>query len=186
MSVEKKTTMRSDIPYAAATDETNKLVVGRGIVLQGQIGSCDYLVIEGTVQAEGFAARRVDILEAGLFAGSADLQDCVIFGRFEGSLVVRGKLTVKPTGVVAGDIEYGVLEVEPGARVEGRICSIVAPLTAAQPVTVQTVSVEEVLAAAPASPSAAADKSLFPESGSDEGGIRPDISGRGVYRRTVG
>lgn len=145
MGVEKKT-IRSDIPgshvflnanvgyVGSPTTEASRLVVGRDITLQGQINACDYLIIEGIVQAEAFNSRRMDILESGLFCGAANLQDCVIAGRFEGKLTVSGRLTVKSTGQIYGEVDYGTLEVETGARIDGRMVSIEVPAAVAAPV----------------------------------------------------
>ena len=136
MTIEKKT-IRSDIPgshvflngsigyVGSTTDDMRRLVVARDITLNGNIGSCSYLVIEGVVQADTFSARRMDILDSGLFCGTAEVQECVIAGRFEGKLSVHGRLTVKPTGQIFGEVEYGVLEVEAGAKIEGQLTSIV-------------------------------------------------------------
>jgi cytoskeletal protein CcmA (bactofilin family) len=143
MSIEKKT-IRSDIPghstmlggstsFAGSTqEEGRRLVVGREISLNGDIGCCDHLVIEGTVNAQGFSARRIDILEAGFFAGSAHVQDAVIAGRFEGKLTVSGRLSVKATGRITGEIEYGSVECEAGARIEGRM-TVMAPAVTETP-----------------------------------------------------
>ena len=145
MSIEKKT-IRSDIPghsnmlggsasYAgSAQDEGRRLVVGRDISLNGDIGCCDHLVVEGTVNAQGFTARRIDVLEAGFFAGSAHVQDAVIAGRFEGKLTVSGRLSVKSTGRLYGQIEYGSVECEAGARIEGQMVLIAPPAAAETPV----------------------------------------------------
>jgi cytoskeletal protein CcmA (bactofilin family) len=160
MTVEKKT-IRSDIPgshvflngnigYVGSTaEETSRLVVARDITLAGQIGACNYLVIEGVVQAETFAARRMDILESGLFSGAADVQECVIAGRFEGKLAVAGRLTVKPTGQVFGEITYGVLEVEAGARIEGNLVAVPVVVEAPVAPPAPQDNVEKLFPAAP-------------------------------------
>lgn len=144
MTVEKKT-IRSDIPgshvflngnvgyVGSTTSEASRLVIGRDISLQGQIASCDYLVIEGVVQADTFSARRMDILESGLFRGVADVQDCVIAGRLEGKLSVHGRLTVKSTGQIYGTVEYGTLEVETGAKIDGQMTSVLPPVAVSSP-----------------------------------------------------
>jgi cytoskeletal protein CcmA (bactofilin family) len=142
MTVEKKT-IRSDIPghqnmmngglsgYASQPEEGRRLTVGRDITLNGDIASCDHLVVEGTVHAQAFQARRTDVLECGYFAGSAEVQDAVI--------AVHGRLIVKATGRVYGEIEYGTLEAEAGSRIEGQLL-VLAPAAAevAQPVLIQT------------------------------------------------
>lgn len=148
MTVEKKT-IRSDIPghqnmmnggisgYASPQEEGRRLTVGRDITLNGDIASCDHLVVEGTVHAQSFQARRVDVLECGYFAGSAEVQDAVVAGRVEGKIKVHGRLIVKATGRVYGEIEYGTLEAEAGARIEGQLL-VLAPAAAevAQPLMV--------------------------------------------------
>lgn len=147
MSIEKKT-IRSDIPghqtmlggahaYASSNpqEEGRRLVVGRDITLNGDIASCDHLVVEGTVHAQNFSARRADVLEAGFFAGNADVQDAVIAGRFEGRIKVAGRLTVKSTGRLYGQVEYGSLEVEAGAKIEGQL-TVIAAVAAIAPVPV--------------------------------------------------
>jgi cytoskeletal protein CcmA (bactofilin family) len=144
MSVEKKT-IRSDIPghhtllngsqAASAQDEARRLVIGRDISLNGDISSCAHLVIEGTVNAQSFQGRRMDIQETGFFAGAAQLQDAVIAGRFEGKLSVSGRLTVKSTGRLYGEVDYGTIECEAGARIEGRLL-VMAPVVAEQPAPV--------------------------------------------------
>lgn len=135
MTIEKKM-LRSDIPghqaymsgnAQSASDETSRLIVAREISLIGRISACSHLIIEGTVQAEHFSAQRLDILEPGLFIGVAEVNDAVIAGCFEGQLVVTGKLIVKSSGQICGNIEYGTLEMEAGAKIEGQIAAM-APM----------------------------------------------------------
>lgn len=136
-TVEKKT-IRSDIPgshlflhgnvgYVGSTsEETRRLIVGRDISLNGEIATCDHLLIEGIVRADGFSARRLDILEPGVFVGSARVQESVIAGRFEGDLYVAGRLTLKSTAQVFGHVQYGIIEIEAGAKIEGRLQPVLA------------------------------------------------------------
>ncbi len=138
MTIEKKT-IRSDIPgshvflnastshVGSPADDMRRLVVARDITLSGNISACHTLVIEGAVEAEKFSGSRMDILGCGLFSGTAEVRDCVIAGRFEGKLIVRGRLTVKSTGRISGNVEYGALEVETGAKIEGKMIPVTQP-----------------------------------------------------------
>lgn len=136
MTIGKKP-VRNDIPgyqpQPAASGEARRLVVGRDIALNGQIARCESLMVEGVVEAAQFAAFRLEVADAGLFSGSAEVQEAVIAGRFEGALRVSGRLTVRGTGVVVGRIEYGALEVEAGACVEGQISMLPPPVVADEP-----------------------------------------------------
>lgn len=133
MTVEKKN-IRTDIPghhtylanAAPAVEEMRRMTVGRDITLCGEITDCEHLSIEGRVEARAFSARRLDVLEHGVFAGIADVQQATIAGRFDGKLTVRGKLSLKPTAVICGELVYSALEAEPGCRIEGTV----SPLTA--------------------------------------------------------
>jgi cytoskeletal protein CcmA (bactofilin family) len=102
------------------TDE-KKLTVGPEIVLSGQITSCDRLVVEGKVEASLTDSRAIEIAESGFFKGTAEIDHAVIGGRFEGTLTVRERLTIRSTGRVQGKIRYGQIEIEPGGEIAGEV-----------------------------------------------------------------
>jgi cytoskeletal protein CcmA (bactofilin family) len=108
-------------PRVAAEAEQKKLIVGRDIFLNGEIRTCDSLVVEGKVEAVLSDCRAIDIAGSGEFRGSAEIESADISGRFDGDLVVRQRLTIRATGKVLGKIRYGQLEVERGGVISGTI-----------------------------------------------------------------
>lgn len=118
-------------PPAGNVSEGKKLLVGRDIVLSGEITTCDQLVVEGRVEATLTDSRVIEIRETGYFKGTAEIDDAEIRGVFEGDLIVRSRLLIRATGKVTGQIRYGMLEVECGGQLSGDIQIIAA--TAAQP-----------------------------------------------------
>tara|TARA_R110002124_G_scaffold287365_1_gene474242 strand:- start:174202 stop:175065 length:864 start_codon:yes stop_codon:yes gene_type:complete len=102
-------------------DTGRKLVVGQGINMSGEIDSCDHLIVEGTVEAALKGAAILDIFENGTFFGTVEIQEATIAGKFEGDLVVHGRLTLRATADVSGTISYGELSVEAGAQMQGMI-----------------------------------------------------------------
>ena len=110
-------------PAATSTPQTDskKLIVGRGINLNGEIRTCDSLVVEGTVEAVLSDCRSVELAPTGQFKGSATIEVADISGRFDGELTVNGRLTVRSTGKVLGKIRYGQLEIERGGIISGTI-----------------------------------------------------------------
>lgn len=101
--------------------EQKKLIVGRDIFLNGEIRTCDSLVVEGKVEAVLSDCRAMDIAGSGEFRGSAEIETADISGRFDGDLVVRQRLTIRASGKVLGKIRYGQLEVERGGVISGTI-----------------------------------------------------------------
>jgi len=123
------------VPAATGPRPTDarRLIVGRDISLSGEIGSCDALVVEGSVEAKLPDGRIMEITETGLFKGAVEIDDADIAGRFEGTLTVRGRLTLRATGRVQGTIRYGVLAVEAGGQITGDVQVYIAPAKAAAP-----------------------------------------------------
>ncbi len=102
-------------------DNGRKLVIGQGITLSGEIESCDYLIVEGTVEAALKGASRMDITENGAFFGTVEIDEATIAGRFEGDLTVKGRLTIRATGTIIGSVAYKELAVEAGATLDGKV-----------------------------------------------------------------
>lgn len=105
-------------------DEIKKLIVGRGISLDGKISSCDRLIVDGKVQAELEDCHTVEITQNGTFKGAAEITGAEISGRYEGSLTVRENLLIRGSGRVSGTIRYGRLHIEDGGEINGDVKSL--------------------------------------------------------------
>lgn len=108
----------ADSSQTAATPAN--LHVGRGLKLEGKIQSCDSLVIEGNVQAT-IESESLTITDTGDVTGEATVGNAEINGKFDGTLTVRGCLTINATGRITGTVNYGELKVEQGGKVSGQI-----------------------------------------------------------------
>lgn len=126
-------------PIPAAEIEGKRLLVGRHIVLSGEIRTCDRLVVEGCVEASLFDTRAVEIAPGGVFRGSASIESAEIGGLFEGDLVVRERLLLKGTGRIVGNVQYGELEIERGGVVSGRLDTLASDADRAHPAAAQIV-----------------------------------------------
>ncbi len=109
-------------------NEGRKLLIGAGITMSGEIESCDILVVEGSVEAALKGAKSLQIAESGVFYGTVEIEEAVISGRFEGDIVVTGRLTLTATGSVTGSIAYGALAIEAGATIDGKISPLAAAM----------------------------------------------------------
>ena len=103
------------------TVEPRTMIVGQGIVLSGDIKSCNRLVAEGTLDAKLHAGRQLEIAEHGTFKGNATVEQCEVSGHFEGELVVSKRLFIRSAGHVSGTISYGQIEVERGGKLSGTV-----------------------------------------------------------------
>nr|WP_240048216.1 polymer-forming cytoskeletal protein [Crenalkalicoccus roseus] len=108
-------------PPKADPADRRTLVVGRGISLQGTVADAERLVVEGTVQSEMIHAAELFVAQSGVFRGEVQVEDAEIAGLFDGTLTVRGSLTIRATGKVNGTARYRRLSVEEGGQVSGRM-----------------------------------------------------------------
>lgn len=106
--------------------EPKVLLIGREISLNGQITACDKVIVEGRVEAQLTDSRFVEITETGQFKGSAEVEEAEVRGRFEGRLSVRGRLLIRGSGKVSGEIAYGQLEIECGGEISGTVQTVAA------------------------------------------------------------
>ena len=106
---------------AGFDSEDKSLLVPRGMVLEGRIGSCERLIAEGFVSTELTGVRELEVARTGRFKGTVEADTVDIAGTLEGSLTVRELLIVRATARVTGDIAYGTLTVERGATIVGNM-----------------------------------------------------------------
>jgi len=105
---------------ASARSSEGDLVACAGVKLKGEISSCDTLMVEGEVEAQ-LRSRQIVVATGGVFIGRAEVGQAEIAGRFNGTLAVTGKLVIRSTGCVQGQVSYGQLEIEPGGELRGRV-----------------------------------------------------------------
>jgi cytoskeletal protein CcmA (bactofilin family) len=110
-------------PAAPPARELRKLVVGKDITLSGEL-ACDHLIVEGVVEASVKECQRLEIAETGLFRGTVEIREADIGGRFEGEIIVQGRLSIRATGRIDGKIQYGELAVEAGGTIDGEIRTV--------------------------------------------------------------
>ncbi len=106
---------------SSGSADGRKLIVGDGLSLSGEITSCDILVVAGKVEAKLTDGKLLEINETGQFRGSVEIENADIAGRYDGQLVVHGRLTVRSTGRISGMVKYGELEVSAGGQIIGEM-----------------------------------------------------------------
>jgi len=99
--------------------DARRLVVGREIGLNGEITSCDRLVVEGRVEATLVGARMLEVAPGGFFRGRAEVKEAEIAGVFDGELTATERLLIRTGGKVSGSVRYGRVVIESGGEIGG-------------------------------------------------------------------
>jgi len=95
----------------------NRIV--EGTLVEGSIRSEGSIRIDGHFVGDIHTTGRLVIGLTGRVEGNVDCHDCESQGVVTGNLRVVGLLTLKESSGVHGEIRYGRMAVEAGARIEG-------------------------------------------------------------------
>ncbi len=96
-------------------------IIGKDTVFKGNINSKGLIRIDG--EAEGHLVNKGDVVvgESGKVLADLKARNVTIAGYFEGTLEAEGKLELKKTATVAGNLKANGLIVEEGAVMSGDI-----------------------------------------------------------------
>ena len=109
------------VKASEADFEGKRLTVGKAVKLSGEIGGCEKLVVEGTVEATLHDIKTLEIGTNGTFKRNAAVETAMVSGSFEGTLKVSGHLDVGPGATVKGTVSYGTITVASGGKLLGTI-----------------------------------------------------------------
>lgn len=92
----------------------NKISEGTKII--GDIISEGGFRVEGTIEGSFKTTGKVVVGKSGYIKGTLQSSDADFEGKFSGTLLVSGVLSLKPTAEIEGDVTAGKLAIEPGAN----------------------------------------------------------------------
>ena len=97
-----------------------KVVIGQGVVINGEIKKADEVQIDG----EADVTMKTDNLVVGATGdckGDIETHNADIWGAFDGDIKASGTLTIQEQGKVSGKIEYQNLQIKLGGQISGDI-----------------------------------------------------------------
>ncbi len=97
-----------------------KVVIGQGVVINGEIKKADEVQIDGEVDV----TMKTDNLVVGATGdckGAIETHNADIWGAFDGDIKASGTLTIQEQGKVSGKIEYQNLQIKLGGQISGDI-----------------------------------------------------------------
>ena len=97
-----------------------KVVIGHGVVINGEIKKADEVQIDG----EADVTMKTDNLVVGASGdckGAIETHNADIWGAFDGDIKASGTLTIQEQGKVSGKIEYQNLQIKLGGQISGDI-----------------------------------------------------------------
>jgi cytoskeletal protein CcmA (bactofilin family) len=113
------------MPWNRKKQPPLRSLIGEGIVVKGTIDFTDGLRIDGEVQGDLMSRRDgPSLLVIGAKArvtGKVNADHVIIVGEVIGPVLCTGLLELQPSARIVGDVTYELLEMHPGAVIDGEL-----------------------------------------------------------------
>ncbi|HEY0161506.1 MAG TPA: polymer-forming cytoskeletal protein [Edaphobacter sp.] len=123
-------------------------VIGKSVTIRGELSGSEDLYMDGDIEGS------ITLPEHGLTIGpnarvQADIRvrDLVVFGKVKGNMTATGRVDIRNSALVDGDIVSGRLSIEENATIKGKVTlgggsEKVAPVSAAAQPAQETLQLE--------------------------------------------
>ena len=102
--------------------EMGDVVIGEGVVLNGEIQNAQTVIINGSADTT-VSAQQVIVGANGIMKGKITAQLVEVEGIIEGT-IDSNTLSVRSTGSATGNISYNDVEIEIGGRILGELRNV--------------------------------------------------------------
>jgi cytoskeletal protein CcmA (bactofilin family) len=130
------------------TTVENATMIGKSVKIDGELSGSEDLIMDGelhgTIKLPG---ARLTIGPAARVYGDIAAKDVVVFGRVDGDIRATGRLELRASALMHGNVYAGSLSIEENATVQGQV----DPTRAQEPIPERPAAV----ASAPAKPARA-------------------------------
>ncbi len=99
------------------------LVVREDTAIQGEIRNCRQIEIYGYVEGQ-LAAEKVLVHEGGRLYGTVRTDNAEVLGTLEGNVVVKHLISIRSSGSVSGNVQYGQLALEAGGNLSAEVRNV--------------------------------------------------------------
>jgi cytoskeletal protein CcmA (bactofilin family) len=96
-------------------------VIGRGLLIRGELHGEEDLIIEGTVEGTISMERNLIIESDGKIKADIETENITVRGEVVGDLVARDKITIHQGAKIIGDMKAPRIEIEDGAYYKGNV-----------------------------------------------------------------
>ena len=97
-------------------------VIGKSVSIRGELTASEDLYLDGEIQGTvSLPGNRLTIGPNSKVQADISVRDVIVFGRLEGNIRASGRVELRQSAVMLGDITASRLSIEENASVKGRI-----------------------------------------------------------------
>jgi cytoskeletal protein CcmA (bactofilin family) len=111
-------------------------VIGKSVVIRGELSGSEDLYIDGDIEGTiTLPESRLTIGQNAQIRANISVHDVIIFGHLTGNIQASGRVDLRQSAFVKGDILAGRLSIEESAVLTGKVELKVTPETQPKPST---------------------------------------------------
>jgi cytoskeletal protein CcmA (bactofilin family) len=99
------------------------LVVQQDTIIKGEIRNCQQMEVYGYVEGD-VAAENLLIHPSGQCYGTVKTGSAEVRGKLQGDVVVKHLISIRDTGSVSGNVQYGALAMEAGGSLSAEMRNV--------------------------------------------------------------
>jgi cytoskeletal protein CcmA (bactofilin family) len=97
-------------------------VIGRSVTIHGELSGKEDLYMDGVVEGTiSLPESRLTVGPNARVLADVDARDVVIYGLVEGNIRAAGRVELRESGIMRGDIVAGRLSIEENATIKGKV-----------------------------------------------------------------
>jgi len=97
-------------------------VIGKSVTIRGELSGKEDLYMDGTVEGTiSLSGSRLTVGPNARVMADVNAQDVVVYGFVEGNIRASGRIELRESAVVKGDIAAERLSIEENATIKGRV-----------------------------------------------------------------
>jgi cytoskeletal protein CcmA (bactofilin family) len=97
-------------------------VIGRSVTIHGELSGKEDLYMDGIVEGTiSLPESRLTVGPNSRVVADIEAHDVVIYGHVEGNIRAAGRIELRESGMLKGDIVAGRLSIEENASIKGKV-----------------------------------------------------------------
>ncbi|HWP95608.1 MAG TPA: polymer-forming cytoskeletal protein [Syntrophomonadaceae bacterium] len=94
-------------------------LIGEGVIIKGNIASQGSMRVDGYIEGKMETKGDLVVGEKGHIKGELQVENLMLSGKIEGSVLCRQRCLINETGVILGDVSCSILSIEEGGTLQG-------------------------------------------------------------------
>ena len=104
----------------SSEQEYGSLIVGHGVVLNGNLQVPDKTLVSGALNGE-LSTKSLIVMATGQISGNIRCENADISGAIGENLTASDMLILRSTSVISGNIHYKEIQIDRGAKITGKL-----------------------------------------------------------------